>query len=120
MKEWEEDPRKYRTEYEYDPLNRLTKVLLPDDDQDPLNPYREYIFDDHNNRCDYYNENRHKTTFNFDGLGRLVSVVKGSSGENKTEYVYDELGRIKKVIDPRENETTYEYDYLYRVTKRRL
>ena len=47
MKEWEEDPRGYRTTYEYDLLNRLTKVILPDDDQDSLNnPYREYIFDD--------------------------------------------------------------------------
>ena len=70
-----------------------------------------------NNNCDFYNENQHKTTFNFDELGRLVSVIKQSSVENKTEYVYDGLGRIKKVIDPRRYETTYEYDYLDRVTK---
>ena len=41
MKEWEIDPRDYKTEYKYDKLNRLVKVILPDEEGREV--VREYI-----------------------------------------------------------------------------
>ena len=123
MKEWEKDPRGYTTHYKYDKLNRITRVILPDDDSDDENnPYREYQFDDDNNLCDFYNEKGQRTRFQFDGLGRLTEIIKYTDGkrydeEVKTSYEYDALGRIVKVIDPLKRETKYDYDGLNRVVK---
>ncbi|HEY8462507.1 MAG TPA: hypothetical protein VIM29_00520, partial [Bacillota bacterium] len=132
LKEWEKDPLGYVTRYEYDALNRLIKVTLPDDDSDDTNnPFREYVFNDTENYCDYYNEKRQRTRFVFDPLSRLKAVIKYTKGtrypaEIKTVYNYDNLGRITSIVDPRgtatpevanDYTTWYEYDGLNRVTK---
>jgi YD repeat-containing protein len=129
----ETDARGYVTSYKYDELNRLIKAVLPDDANSPEGnrPYREYLFDDPNNRCDYYNEKRQHTRFEFDTLGRITGIIKYTKGdpypaEVKTTYKYDTLGRIASVTDPRGNSdptvvakytTWYEYDALNRVTQ---
>ena len=117
----ETDARGFITSYEYDKLNRVIKVTLPDDDtNDSNNPYREYIFDDENNTYILYNENRQKTTFKFDGLGRMTDVIKDSalySSGVTTSYQYNTMGQIDQVTDERGNITTYLYDGLNRVTK---
>jgi YD repeat-containing protein len=70
MKQWSKDARGFVISYEYDKLNRVTKIILPDDDSDNSNnPYQEYIFYDDTNTYEYYNEKRQKTTFTFDALG---------------------------------------------------
>src|SRR5690606_2338963 len=56
MKIAEIDPLFKRTNYEYDKLNRITKVILPVDDG-PQRTYREYLFSDTENNCLFYNEN---------------------------------------------------------------
>lgn len=122
MKEWEEDPLGNRTIYQYDALNRITKVVLPDDDTDPTNnPKREYLFDDANNTCEYINEKGQKTLFSFDGLGRLTRIDKYPKGLSysivSTRYHYNNLGQLERVTDPCGFETLYEYDGLNRVTK---
>lgn len=131
LKEWEKDGRGFVTHYEYDLLNRVIKAVLPDDDDDPTNnPYREYLFDDSANLCDFYNEKRQRARFVFDGLGRLTQIIKYTDqgkypAEVKTTYAYDNQGRIIAVTDPRgatgadpEAYTTrYQYDALDRVVK---
>ena len=121
LKQWEKDARGFVTRYEYDKLNRVIKVILSDDDEDDSNnPYLEYIFDDAKNICEHYNEKRQKTTYRFDGLGRLTEVVKHTSlydGEVKTSYHYDVLGRIDRVTDAVGNVTSYVYDGMNRVVK---
>src|SRR5690606_29080531 len=119
MKIAEIDPLFKRTNYEYDKLNRITKVILPVDDG-PQRTYREYLFSDTENNCLFYNENRQKTLFQFDGLGRLTETIKYTTEEPykiKTTYMYDALGRIERVIDPEGRVTSYEYDGLNRVLK---
>ena len=122
LKEWEEDPLGHRTTYSYDALSRIIKITLPDDDSEPSNnPYREYIFNDSANTCDFWNEKRQHTLFSFDSLGRLTDIVKYIQGSTysqvKTSYQYDVYGRILKVTDPRGYMTTYDYDGLNRVRK---
>ncbi|NLW46279.1 MAG: hypothetical protein GXY86_02915, partial [Firmicutes bacterium] len=123
MKEWETDPRGFKTSYKYDDLNRVTRVTLPDDDQDDSNnPFRKYEFNDAENYCDFFNEKGQQTRFNFDGLGRLTEVIKHTDGERysaqvSTGYHYDTLGRIDRVTDPMGRVTIYGYDGLNRVTQ---
>lgn len=127
LKIWEEDPLGNRTTYEYDKLNRVTKVILPDDNDrydnkaTANNPSRIYNFNDTANTCEFINEKGQRTLFIFDGLGRLTEVRKYTNlyPENKvsTLYHYDALGRIDQVTDPLGRVTRYEYDGLNRVTK---
>ncbi|MBA7524042.1 hypothetical protein ES705_16179 [subsurface metagenome] len=122
MKEWEEDPLGKRTTYYYDVLNRIVKVIFPDDDDDPSNnPYCEYNFNDTNNTCEFFNEKRVRTLFSFDGLGRLIEINKFAGnlpyGSVISTYHYDALGRIDRVTDPLGFITTYNYDGLNRVKR---
>jgi RHS repeat-associated protein len=121
MKLSETDARGYTTRYEYDALNRITRVVLPA--ENGTTPERSYAFDDTNNTCLYTNEKGQTTWFKFDGLGRLYEIVKNKKDltidpkvENvTTRYEYDPLGRIVKVTDPRNKATSYTYDSFNRV-----
>jgi RHS repeat-associated protein len=134
QKEWEMDGRGYVTQYRYDGLDRLIKVFLPTDNDTPFaqpatgqdpsrNPDREYDFDDAANTCAYWNENRKKSVYAFDGLGRLIATthVNGqsrySAADSQTLYHYNSDGQIDYVTDPNDKVTTYEYDGLGRVNK---
>lgn len=121
LKQWEKDARGFVTHYKYDKLNRVIRITLPDDDQDDSNnPYREYKYDDNANTCELFNEKKQKTTYKFDGLGRLIEVVNDTSlypGGVKKSYHYNNLGQIDRITGPRGKVTYYEYDGLNRVTK---
>ncbi|MGB3494710.1 MAG: exosortase-dependent surface protein XDP2 [Elainellaceae cyanobacterium] len=84
-----------RTEFEYDPLNRLTKTIEADPDGDGLltSPV---------------------TTFSYDADGNLVSVID-ALGNGQTN-AYDELGRMVNTTDALEQTMAYEYDALGNVT----
>jgi RHS repeat-associated protein len=116
----ETDARGYVTRYEYDSLNRVTRVFLPNDNNDTNNLYRKYDYDDIKRTCVFTNEKGQKTTYQYDGLGRLTEVIKDTSlysGGVKESYHYNNLGQIDQVTDPRGNTTSYTYDGLNRVTK---
>ena len=128
LKESETNPNGFTTYYQYDKLNRVTRVGLPDDDQvGTNNPYRKYDFYDDPakpkfNTCEFFNEKGQQTTFKFDGLGRLTEVIKLTDGsrykaEVSTKYGYDPLGRIERVTDAKDQVTTYSYDGLNRVVR---
>jgi len=92
-----EDPDglKYKTSYEYDALDDLTKVTQGDPATTP-----EY-------------ETR---TFGYDTLRRLTSSTQPESGI--TQYAYDADGNLTSKIDSRNVTTTYTYDALNRLTKK--
>jgi RHS repeat-associated protein len=131
LKEWEMDGRGYVTYYVYDDINRVKYIYLPDDDDTPFalpsqapvgNLYREYKYDDAANTCEFWNENRQKTLYRFDGLGRLTKETKYngsrySATESDTIYHYNDLGQINYVTDPNNHTTNYQYDGLGRVKK---
>ena len=121
LKMSETDARGFITRYEYDKLDRIIKVILPDDDgDDSNNPYREFYFDDTKNTCVYRDAKGQTATYSFDGLGRLTSILKNSvvySGGLKTSYHYNTLGQIDQVMDALSRITSYAYDGLNRVTK---
>jgi RHS repeat-associated protein len=104
--------------YEYDGLNRLIRVILPDDDSTKV-IQKTFVFDDTNNTCLYTNEKGQKSYFTFDGLGRLISVYKGtdSSGLRISNFHYNNTGTIDKVIDANNKTTQYEYDAVKRLKK---
>lgn len=135
LSEYEVDLRGYVTFYQYDELGRVTKEVLPDDDDTPFqssdystfesvqlqlptdNPYREYKYYDDANSIEYWNENRQKAKNIFDEYGKLketTNYVNGdrySTSEVKTTYNYNNFGHLESVVDPRGNSTDVEGDY---------
>ncbi len=122
----------YRTEYEYDAANRVTKVIYPLM-MVGAPPYEraevQYDYDDSNNLISTYNENGHRTDVHFDELGRLVRDVRlYYESPNWIEYSWIEYDyywnhKIKEEsywpevgAEPYRS-YSYEYDYLGRVTK---
>lgn len=122
LKQWEQDPLGFVTNYQYDALGRTTQINLPDDN--PNNhPSRTYAFDDQHNTCTFTNEIGQQIVYTFDGLGRLIEIDKLTphlpySGQKvTTKYQYDNFGNIGQVTDPRGYVTSYQYDCLLRKTK---
>ncbi|CAK9082491.1 Putative deoxyribonuclease RhsC (DNase RhsC) (Toxin RhsC), partial [Durusdinium trenchii] len=105
------------TQYEWDDLDRLVKVTLPDPDDDELTdnqPVWEF------NYCGCSGQLKTTTdpeglvtTRHYDGRNRLqkVSVPNPEGGADlEWEYVYDAANRLTKIVDPLERETEYFYD----------
>lgn len=138
---WEKSPRGYVVQYEYDGLGRTIKVVGPDDDDElgwtpedgtalfrSNNPETVNEFDDVNLDAVLYDALGNKTKYDFDVLGRLVSLVKYEREDNQyleaaiTNLTYDKWGNITEIIDPNGNAvgpvwahtTKYEYDAMGR------
>lgn len=116
------DAEGYTVEYEYDNLNRMTKVTYPD------NTYEEIVWrklDPHL----YRDRQGRFTTYEYNEMRQLVAktdaqqirveyvwctcglMVKLKDGRgNVTEWVHDDLGRITKKIHADEREHFYTYD----------
>ena len=139
MKQWEMDGRGYVTYYCYDDLDRITRIYLPDDNDTPFavpaaepnqsnKPYREYIYTDNaagsnTSTCEYWNENRQKTLYTFDGLGRLQEearynhMSRYTADKAATVYNYNNLGQLDNIVNPRNYVTQYRYDGLGRIAR---
>ena len=127
LKKSEDDGLGHVTSYDYDDLDRLKLMTLPDTNT------RQYAFNDTNNTCTFTNENGKVTTYYYDNLGRLTDIVKTVNNPStyqttdpltgsalsgiKTHYDYNILGQIDAVTDTRSNVTAYQYDSLNRVTQ---
>lgn len=139
LRQWEMDGRGYVTYYCYDDLDRITRIYLPDDNDTPFvvltaepaqsnKPYREYIYTDNvagtnNSTCEYWNENRQKMLFTYDGLGRLIEasqyndMSRYTTDKATTVYNYNDLGQLDNIVNPRNYATQYRYDGLDRITE---
>ncbi|NIM98362.1 MAG: RHS repeat protein, partial [candidate division Zixibacteria bacterium] len=110
-------------DFEYDPSNRLKKIINPD------STFTEFDYDPNGNRIATKDPNGHTTTYTYDELNRLfqmtqpgevvtsygydiddnlTSVTDGNA--SKTDYTYDDFGRLAETISPDTGTTTYGYD----------
>ena len=86
------------TEYEYDPVGRITRKTR----------FREAG-----------GPNTVVTTYTYDSMGRLIESILDSNLLNlTTQYEYDGCNRITKVTHPRGTEINYDYDYRGRLVGR--
>jgi RHS repeat-associated protein len=111
------DPVSRITRYEYDDLNRPVTVTLnyvqggPVDEE--TNVATLYGYDVIGDRTLVVDANDHRTDYDYDSLGRLITVTNALSGI--TDYEYDALGNRTLVVDANGHETGYQYDALNRL-----
>ncbi len=110
-----------QTEYEYDDLDRLTKVISPDPGYGQHQPVTEYEYrlsglleEVTQTRVGGGSGDRITTHFGYDAVGRLSQVVQDSIGPKQaaTSYVYDLAGNVTHVTDALEHTTQYVYNVL--------
>jgi len=94
------------TQYFYDGLKRLKKIIHPDGSQTnyAYGPLWRSVTD----------ANGRTTKYDFDMLGRLVKVTDALTGV--TQYQYNTLDKLTKIITPDNKVSTYTYDALGRLT----
>ena len=90
-------------------MNRLTNV------NDPANGNTAFTYDA-KDRVKTVKDPKLSvsTTFNYDGLGNLISQASPDTGT--TAFTYDAAGNVATRTDARNTVTTYTYDALNRVT----
>ncbi len=93
--------------YQYDALNRLTKIINPD------NSFSQNSYDALNNLIAIKDPRTNTTTNSYDALGRLISTIQ--PGSITTAFNYNTNSNLTTVTDPNNNATTYKYDDLGRV-----
>jgi RHS repeat-associated protein len=131
---WSQEPdgygsNHYNTTFQYDTLDRLTRVSYPTGD------YTAYSYSDTSNYADVTNENGWHTRYLYDGLGRLSTTERflGSKsysnetytynwinqvvnqtrpGGHATRHVYDAMGRLVETVQPDMNTTSITYNDL--------
>ncbi|MHC2071091.1 Calx-beta domain-containing protein [Bremerella sp. T1] len=112
------------TAYQYDHLQRLTLVVLPDPDGvgGETSPQYQYKYDAASNVTKVIDPLDRETTYEYDDLQQLVKITQpdpdGVGGDSAPvfSFVYDAQGRLKKEIDARSAVTEYFYDHLGRLT----
>jgi len=97
------------TKYEYDALERVTKVINPD------NSERLYTYDKKSNLLSVTDELKNRTEYGYDKVGRLVSVTLPDKA--KTTYSYDKGGNLTRVTKADGSYLSYLYDNMDRVVK---
>ena len=94
----------------YDVLDRLDYVELPNG----KDQYYMYAIGDHTVVSQFYDENEHLSETYTDGSGRTVKSVQYKDEDNSqpltTSFEYDGIGRLVKVTDTEGNETLSQYD----------
>ena len=98
------------TETTYDVLDRLDYVEFPNGREQ----YYEYAIGDHTIVSQFYDENEHLSETYTDGSGRTVKSIQYKDVDNSqpltTSFEYDGIGRLVKVTDTEGNETLSQYD----------
>jgi YD repeat-containing protein len=112
------DARGIETRYDYDTLGRLVEVTEHYSDTGPTdhetNVTTSYGYDVLGNRTVVTDANGHATTYTYDDLSRLVSVVDPLT--HTVSYAYDEVSNRTVITDAETQVVTYSYDALNRVT----
>jgi RHS repeat-associated protein len=106
----ETDQAGLTTQFEYDALGRLVKVI------DALLQETVYSYDEQGNRITQTDANLHTTRFEYDPLGRQIArELPGGSRESMT---YDAAGNLATRTDFNGVTTSYGYDENNRLTSR--
>jgi len=98
------------TTYEYDNLDRITKITHPDA------TFRLYVYD-----CcglsQLTDENGKTTYYEYNVFGQVTKVTDPEHGaEHPTIYQYDDVGNLRFLIDAEGNTTEYQYNDINRLT----
>ena len=133
------DPLDGVTSYEYDDLQRITKITQPDPDgagsqtapettyaynaqgkldeiTDPIGRDTTFGYDDQGRRDEVTDDSGNKTTYEFDDLNQITKVTLpdpdgvGSLTAPVTTYAYDEYQRLTTITDPESGATYFTYD----------
>jgi len=107
------DPEGISTQYEYDGLNRLVRVVQAAGTADEA--ITDYEYDAHDNLVSVSDAENKVTAYGYDDFGRLVETLSPDTG--LTTYSYDEAGNLVEKTDARNITTRYEYDALNRLVK---
>jgi RHS repeat-associated protein len=106
------------TDYEYDVLGRMTKIIYPLVLGEQERAEYEVIYDDVNGTVTLFNENDEKTIRYYDGLNRMVKEERYTDVLwAVSEYSYNYLDKLKQATDPLSRVYQYEYDAVGRATK---
>lgn len=113
-----------KTQYFYDALSRITKIINPDgsDKKMQYSAFNITYFDENNNKKitqidayekivvinEYNNGTIYSTNYKYDAADLLVSVVDNEN--HTTNYTYDSLGRKTFMSDPDLGIWSYQYD----------
>lgn len=90
-----EDSKGNRTDFEYDGLDRLTKMVFPSKTTPgtvDAGDYEEYAYDPNDNRTQVTLRGGQVVHLAYDALNRLQSKIFGSGSANDVYYGYDLLG----------------------------
>lgn len=114
----------YFTTYQYDGLDRVTKITKPDNTYISIVYNKDLTtrYDENNHRKDYTNDpngniltvveyngsQQYTTRYSYDGTNQLL-LINDSSG-NTIRFAYDTLGRKTSMIDPDMGTWNYTYD----------
>ena len=111
----ETDPNGYRTLFQYDRLGRITRITLPN------GGFATYAYDDQRNTLTHRTVLGATYTYQYSGLGKLVSVTVG--GVEILRNIYDTRMRISETRNAQRinssQRTVFTYDVFHRVTQRR-
>lgn len=97
------------TNFTYDPVSRVTRIVNPDGTQKTLNhtKWNTTITDENGNR---------RTTA-MDAYGQIIEVVEfNGQDQYRTKYGYDAQGNLANITDSLGNNFTFSYDLLGRKT----
>jgi RHS repeat-associated protein len=108
------DPDGGRTEYTYDPLNRLTALTDPGDNA------WTFTYDAGNRMTNMLMPNGITAGYQYDAAGRLAALVYRNSSDAELqsfEYSYDAVGNPVSVKREDNQYELYQYDKTYQLTR---
>jgi YD repeat-containing protein len=107
-------PGSRTVDYQYDELNRVSKVIQPIPAVGQPAPTVEYIYDGLSRVTTFRDESGHDTDYEYDELSRVTKVIqpepKPGQGRPNLTTTYDAAGRVLTETDPVGRTTSYEYD----------
>ncbi len=104
-------PTLYRTDYEYDSSNRLTKKIDPATDSGQSRPETTYEYDTAGRLVEVVDPLNHVTTFTYDSAGRRTQVTYPDTSTKQMLYgTGSNAGRVVATKNRVGTVTTYSYD----------
>jgi RHS repeat-associated protein len=114
------DGKNYETHIQYDPLERVTKVIYRDPAKTlETSPAIQYSYDDVNNEVKTVNEIGTETKQTWNPLGWKMGdfILENGIYKSRSQQEYDTFGRVIKKTDARGNNTTINYDEFNRTVE---